>query len=161
MDSSNYYQEYDKGHGRIEKRSCWAAKCVWFKGEGWANLNSIVMVKTEITIKDKKSSCTRYFITKLKPNAELILKAIRAHWLIESMHWSLDVTFNEDSRIVWNRTIGFNEAIARRIAMNMLKEFRETYKTRVKTEKASYKLIQREMFIENDVLEGLLRKAFE
>ena len=92
-------------------------------------------------------------------SAEKLLKAVRAHWLIESMHWTLDVTFNEDGKILWDRTIAHNEAIVRRIALNVLKGFRETYRTSVKTEKASYKLIQRIMFIDDNVLEALLRKT--
>lgn len=154
--------EYDKGHGRIEKRTCYVTNEVkWFEGEDWTDLNSIIMINAERTIGEKTTRCTRYFITSLEPNAKQLLRAIRSHWGIESMHWTLDVTFNEDNRIIWNRIVAHNESIARRIVMNMLKGFRETFKTSVKTEKASYRLIQKVMFADDDSLEKLLRGTFK
>lgn len=119
------------------------------------------MINAECTIGEKTTHCTRYFITSLEPNAKQLLRAVRSHWSIESMHWTLDVTFNEDNRIIWNRIVAYNESIARRIVMNMLKGFRETFKTPVKTEKASYRLLQKVMFADDDSLEKLLRGTFK
>ncbi|MFR5556696.1 MAG: hypothetical protein ACLTKE_07540 [Coprococcus sp.] len=39
----------------------------------------------------------RYFISSLREDIELISRAVRGHWSIESMHWHLDVTFREDA----------------------------------------------------------------
>jgi len=158
-----FYETYDKGHGRIEKRTCYATDkiAIWFEGEGWVDLQSTIMVKSERTINGITSSCTRYFISDLAPNPEQLLKVVRSHWAIESMHWTLDVTFNEDGRIHWNKTVAYNESIARRIVMNMLKGFRENFKTRAKTEKASYALLQKIMFADDNALESLLRGAFK
>lgn len=157
------FETYDKGHGRLERRTCYATDkiSIWFEGEGWVDLHSVIMVKAERTIDEKTSSCTRYFISDLAPNPEQLLKIIRSHWGIESMHWTLDITFGEDDRIHWNKTVALNESIARRIAMNMLKAFRETFKTPVKTEKASYALIQKVMFADDNELESLLRGTFK
>ncbi|HVW99846.1 MAG TPA: ISAs1 family transposase [Candidatus Babeliaceae bacterium] len=157
------YETFDKGHGRIERRVCYATDkaTIWFEGEGWVDLKSVVMVKSTRTIDENSSSCIRYFITDLAANPEHLLHAIRAHWDIESMHWTLDVTFNEDTRILWNKTISYNEAIARRLVMNILRTFRETFRLRSKTEKVSYALLQKIMFAEDNKLESLLRGTFK
>lgn len=52
--------------------------------------------------KGKKTTIEyQYFISSVKEDVELVSRAIRGHWSIESMHWYLDVTFREDT----NRTI--------------------------------------------------------
>jgi predicted transposase YbfD/YdcC len=50
-----------------------------------------------------------------------ILKAIRSHWTIESLHWSLDVTFNEDQCRVREETAALNLAYMRKMALSLLK----------------------------------------
>ena len=50
---------------------------------------------------------------------------IRSHWQIEnSLHWSLDVSFNEDASRIRNAYAAENFSRLRRIALNLLK--RET-----------------------------------
>ena len=42
----------------------------------------------------------RYYISSLDAPAERLLKVVRTHWSIEnSLHWSLDVTFEDHCRI--------------------------------------------------------------
>ena len=67
----------------------------------WAGLTSIIMVESERHFDDKITTERRFFISSLKPNADKIAPAIRAHWGIDSgCHWVLDVTFREvDSRL--------------------------------------------------------------
>ncbi len=46
-----------------------------------------------------KISCERrYFLVSLDSDAKLFAKACRGHWGVENpLHWTLDVTFKEDS----------------------------------------------------------------
>ncbi len=119
------------------------------------------MIKIERTSKGATSFCTRYFITSLKPDADQLLTAARALGLRESMHWIVDTTFNNEGKIIWNRTIAHNESLVRQITRNVLKSFRKTYKASVKTEKDSDKLMQKVLFIDGSALDAHLRKALK
>ena len=44
-----------------------------------------------------KSPSNGYYITSLPPDAKLVNVAVRTHWGVEnSLHWVLDVVFDED-----------------------------------------------------------------
>jgi len=65
---------------------------------------------------------TRYFITSLPPDAALLLRSVRLHLHIEnSLHWVLDVSFNEDRSRIRRDHAPENMALIRRAALNLLK----------------------------------------
>lgn len=125
----SYAQTVNKNHGRIELRQCWAlsdphAFEVIRHHDGWAGLQSLVMVKRERRALDNQPVPpeTVYFISSLPPDAELLLSAIRAHWSIENnFHWTLDVVFREDDARLRVLNGAENFAILRRFALNLLK----------------------------------------
>jgi predicted transposase YbfD/YdcC len=124
-----YAQTVNKNHGRIDLRQCWAlsdlrAFEVLRHHDGWAGLQSIVMVKRERRSLDNQPVTpeTVYFISSLPPDAELLLAAIGAHWSIENnFHWTLDVVFREDDARLSVLNGAENFAILRRSALNLLK----------------------------------------
>ena len=64
----------------------------------------------------------RYYISSLKPKAKEIGEAVRKHWSIEnSLHWSLDVTFNEDQSRIRKGHAPENVALLRRFVLSLLK----------------------------------------
>jgi predicted transposase YbfD/YdcC len=122
----DFYESWDKDHGRLENRKYHVIHDVsWISGrEKWKGLASVGMAETIAEKNGKTSSEKRYYIMNYLPSAELFGKAARAHWGIESMHWSLDVTFDEDK--LRNR-IGespMNSSIIKHFVLNMLR--RET-----------------------------------
>jgi predicted transposase YbfD/YdcC len=125
----SYAQTVNKNHGRIEIRHCWAlsdprAFEVLGHHEGWAELQSIIMVRRERRLLDNIPTTpeTVYFISSLPPDAELLLEAIRAHWAVENnFHWVLDVVFREDDARLQVLNGAENFAVLRRFALNMLK----------------------------------------
>jgi predicted transposase YbfD/YdcC len=120
-----YHEEYDTGHGRIEYRQCWTLSPPinhLTTIERWAGLKSIVMIKSRRELSDKVTEDTRFYISSLMPDAKKTLHAVRAHWGIEnSLHWVLDVTFNEDDSRIRMDAAPENFAIMRHIALNLIK----------------------------------------
>jgi predicted transposase YbfD/YdcC len=89
----------------------------------WQNLTSICMVESVRVVNDKTSVETRYFISSLEDNVEKIAEAIRGHWSIEnSLHWVLDVTFQEDNSRIRKDNAPANFAVLRHIAVNIMSQ---------------------------------------
>lgn len=115
----------DGGHGRIETRRYSVLPVMyfpWMASQKWKGLQSLVMVERTREIKDKISYEKHYYISSLKPDADIIGAAIRGHWCIENkLHWSLDVAFREDDCRVRSGNSASNFSIIRHIALNLLK----------------------------------------
>lgn len=129
LSQENYAQHTDvcSGHGRIETRECQQLliESSWLAKEyRWAGLKSVIKITSETYEKTtgKTTYETRWYISSLDLNAELALQAVRSHWQVESMHWTLDMTFREDeSRIrKGNGALAFN--VMRKIALNLFKQ---------------------------------------
>jgi len=103
-DSANHsdtqtFETIEVNGGRIEKRICRASNNIsWITGvDEWAGLTSIFSVTRITTYKGKTTEETGYYISSCEANAEHLLHVSRSHWKIESMHWALDVIWNEDN----------------------------------------------------------------
>ena len=126
----DYATTLNKGHGRIERRECWAISdpsCLGYLSTGgdWPGLRSVVRVVGRRDTDTGATAQARYYISSLDSPAERLLEAVRAHWSIEnSLHWSLDVTFREDQSRVRKDHGPQNMATLRQISHNQLK--RET-----------------------------------
>jgi predicted transposase YbfD/YdcC len=120
----------NKGHGRIEIRECWAIDDPSFldyirRKDDWPALHSIAKVVCERRTASETTVKTRYYITSLPPNAALLLDAVRSHWQIEnSLHWVLDIAFNEDHSRIRKDNAPANFAVLHHIALNLLKQER-------------------------------------
>ena len=118
------YKDYDKGHGRLEVRECWVVNDVqWLRdlNPNWQTIKSIIKIESTREIKNNTSNETRYYVSSLNTTADKILKAIRSHWAIEnSLHWVLDMSFNEDASRIRKENAPHVMAILRHIALNLL-----------------------------------------
>ena len=119
-------EETDAGHGRIEERSCRAAEASWLaeRHPDWKGLRSLAAVTSRRI--DKRSGAesleTRFYITSLEPDPKAILAGVRAHWAIENnLHWTLDVSFDEDRCRTRKDDSPLNLAIIRHAGFNILK----------------------------------------
>ena len=120
----------DSGHGRIERRTYTLETNIeWlYQKPDWIGLQGIGMVKSIVEEKEKKTEETRYFITSLT-DVKVFADAVRSHWGIEnSLHYCLDVTFNEDANRTRKDNSAENFAVVRHIALNVLKSFATTQK---------------------------------
>ena len=115
----------DAGHGRVEERSCLAAKADWLadRHPEWNGLRSVAAVTARRIDKKtgRESLETRYYITSLEPSPNAILAATRAHWGVESFHWTLDVTFDEDSCRTRKDDSALSFAVIRHTGYNILR----------------------------------------
>lgn len=117
-------QSEDKAHGRIEKRECQIISDLRFFPDvkDWEGIQSLICVKSQRTLNGKTSNEKRYYVSSLKPNAEVLASAIRKHWTVENeLHWSLDVAFNEDRCRIKHKQAAANFAAIRRFALALLK----------------------------------------
>lgn len=121
----DYYETVEKEHGRIDIRRYWTtSKIDWLENKNnWKNLSTICMVESERRIGDEVSKEKRFYISSLASDAKKTGNAIRKHWGVENgLHWSLDVTFNEDQCRIRRGHAAENLAVVRHIALNLLKQ---------------------------------------
>jgi len=140
------------GHGRQEIRQCVVLSNIQDlidPENKWSNLKSIVMINSWRTENEKTTLETRYFISSLPNNAELLAQGVRTHWSIENkLHWVLDVQFNEDGSRIRKDNAPQNLAILRHIALNLLNQD--------KTVKAGVKRKRNKAGWDNEYLEKIL-----
>jgi predicted transposase YbfD/YdcC len=123
-------KDVDCGHGRIEERNCFVTDKIDWLGElKFPGQKSIICINSSRTIGDITSTEKRYYISSLAANAEKINMATRDHWAVENcLHWSLDVTFNEDNSRIRNDNAAENIAMIRHTALNLLQISKSKYK---------------------------------
>jgi len=126
MKSNSMSEETDLGHGRIEKRVCSVINDLSMidQKDQWKGLRSIIKIEAERYIKSTgETECeTRYYISSLQGDAQQCNRGIRDHWKIEnSLHWILDVAFNEDQDRKRTGNAAQNFSVINRIALNLLK----------------------------------------
>ena len=70
----------------------------------------------------------RFYISSLMRSADAFVTMIRQHWDIENkLHWSLDVTFNEDHSRIRKDYAPENMAAVRHVALNLLRQERSQH----------------------------------
>jgi len=117
---------FDESHGRVVRRrvfACSEASELEALSE-WPGLQSVVGIETIRTVKGESETTAeiRYFLSSREAKDEVLEDAARQHWSIEnSLHWVLDVTFNEDQSRVRDETAASNWAVLRKMALNLLK----------------------------------------
>ncbi len=91
--------------------------------DAWPGLKAIGMAVRVSTKPDGVTSCdVRYYIVSRFLSGKRFAEAVRGHWGIEnSLHWVLDVSFNEDQSRTRKRFIANNLSWLRRFAISLLK----------------------------------------
>lgn len=123
--TNSYDERVEKGHHRIEKRQ---VRCVAISQlpplhnqNDWLGLKCVVMVVRVRHLWNQTTREVQFYLTSLDCDARKIGQVIRLHWGVENgLHWTLDVTFNEDACRVRCGHAPQNLALLRRIALNAL-----------------------------------------
>jgi len=119
-----HHETTTEGHGRVDERAYCLVKmprdfpCAkdwpWVKAIGYA-IRLTQHADGRETIEIRYYVCSRYL------SGKRFAEAVRGHWGIESMHWTLDVTFREDDSRTRERTLGNNLSWLRRFAITLVK----------------------------------------
>ena len=122
--------DVDKGHGRIESRTVSVLRQVdWLDGDRrfpgevrFVDARAVVKIQARTELKDRCRFDTRYYITSSTRSAAKLGETTRGHWGIENkLHWTLDVTFQEDFCRVRKGHGAQNMALVRKFAINKLR----------------------------------------
>jgi predicted transposase YbfD/YdcC len=126
-DENNFFDALDDSHGRLVRRRVWTMTDLAPLPElaKWPGLQAVIAVETIRTAHQQAPviSDYRFYISSLGRSAKTFASMIRQHWDIENkLHWSLDVTFNEDRSRIRKDHAAENMASLRRVALNLLRQ---------------------------------------
>ena len=119
-----YKKTVEKARGKIEKREYWQTEDIsWLsRKKEWAGLKTIILTRNTVTGEEgEEYTEERYFISSLLLGIEAVARAVRGHWMVESYHWNLDVTFREDGNHTLEKQAAYNLNIIRKLSLNILK----------------------------------------
>ena len=117
-------KQFDKGHGRIERREAYLCSNVSFinNKNKWKNLAMIGMTRNFREINGDVSIQDKYYILDTKISSQEFLEITRKHWSIENnLHWILDVHFREDFSKAKQGHAIHNLSLLRKICYNLVK----------------------------------------
>lgn len=136
------YTTREKAHGRDVERQYYVASVPESWEEilaAWPGIKSIGMVITLSEREGKETSGVRYYIGSLPPRVKRFAQTVRGHWEIEnSLHWVLDVSFDEDQSRIRKDHGPENFALLRRLAASLLKQDASTGSVRQKRKRAGW-----------------------
>ncbi len=136
-----------KEHGRLEIRTHTVSQSVdWIAAERsypgaprFPKLATIAMVESRIERGDKIESERRSYISSRALSATAFADAVRSHWAIENnLHWTLDVTFNEDQSRLRAGHGARNMAVVRHFALNLLRQASDKRSIKRRRKRASW-----------------------
>jgi predicted transposase YbfD/YdcC len=120
----HHHETSDDGHGRLDERAYYLAKVPrdFALAEDWPWVKAIgYAIRITQHADGSETSEVRYYISSRYLSGKRFAEAVRGHWGIESMHWTLDVTFREDESRTRERTLANNLSWLRRFAITLLK----------------------------------------
>jgi predicted transposase YbfD/YdcC len=141
------FVDHDKGHGRIEQRSVSVIGEVdWLDGDrrfpGELRLpgaSCVIRVDSRVELRDRCRVETRYYISSAPLSAEQAAAAVRGHWGIEnSLHWVLDVVFNDDQCRLRKGHGAKNMAIVRHFAINLVRAAKDKHSIKLRRKAAGW-----------------------
>lgn len=148
----SYHATVEQKHGRTESRQYFTIeKPSGIRDEAlWQDLRTISMVVTERQVTgEAATSETRYYIGSKAGKAKEYARYIRGHWGIEnSLHWVLDMVFDEDRNRTRKDHGPENLTWLRKLAISVLKNSKSC--------SGSIRGKQLQAMLDDDVLEGIL-----
>jgi predicted transposase YbfD/YdcC len=119
------HETEEHGHGRDEHRTYYVCDVPDDLPDRarWKGLKRVGVAISDTTRSGKPCDDVRYYIMSKRLSARGFGAAVRGHWGIEnSLHWQLDMSFNEDRSRIRKGHADANFAIVRRMALSLLKD---------------------------------------
>jgi len=136
------HETSESRHGRHDDRYYVLAKIPgdFPLKDQWPSLKAVGMA---VRITENRDGTTggnvRYFISSCYMSGQRFARAVRSHWGIEnSLHWVLDVTFDEDQSRTRKRRIADNLSWLRRFAISLLKRHPSKHSIKGKSQIAGW-----------------------
>ena len=141
------FETTDADHGRVETRRHRVTHDIdWLFSDrrypdeprlpGLATLARVEATRSEA---GKTTRSTRYYLSSARLSPEGFARTLRGHWAIEnSLHWVLDVTFDEDRARNRRDNGPENLAILRRLSLNLLNKARPKMSVARKRKRAGW-----------------------
>lgn len=122
-----YFKDMCNDHGRLETREYYIEKDIsWMTDalKDWTGLQGIGACRSTVEENGSVTSSVSYAIfSDPRMTAEKYGRYKRSHWGIEnSLHWCLDIAFNEDQSRMRKGYSAENMNILRHMCLNMLKQ---------------------------------------
>lgn len=116
----------EKNRDRTEIRTAFVTHDInWLaQKEEWKNLCCIGAINKKVSTENGETNEWYYYISSRLLTAEELLHHARMEWSVETMHWLLDVHFNEDQCRTQDKNVQLNLNIARKCAINLIKLFK-------------------------------------
>lgn len=117
----------EKNGGRIERRTAFVTGDIaWMDAhlKNWLGMSCFGAINRRFTYNGITSDEWHYYISSRILTPEELLKYARNEWSIESMHWLLDVHFDEDSCRLRNSNANQNMNIVRKMVLNYLRTYK-------------------------------------
>jgi predicted transposase YbfD/YdcC len=122
----DYHKTLESSHGRMETRQVWTVPVSQLpplpRQATWTGLTTVVMVRRKRQLWNQTTTEVCFYISSLPSNALRHAQVIRSHWTVENtLHWVLDVTFNEDASRIRQGDAAQNLGLIRRLCVSLLK----------------------------------------
>ncbi len=117
-----------KSHGRIVTYRLWVSEGLndYLEEQGWPEIGQCFRIERKVRYpkSGKTKTGVRYGFLDLSPRAlpsEQVLLRLRNHWLIESLHWVCDVTWQEDRSTCRTRSLPFTLNLLRKALISLMR----------------------------------------
>jgi len=113
----------ERGHGRKETRRAYTSADVSWQpgGRVWPELKCIGAIHTRFETSKGVTEEWHYYISSKALRAQELLHHAREEWSVESMHWLLDVHFDEDRCRVQSKNVQQNLNMLHKCALNIIR----------------------------------------
>ena len=130
----------DKNGGRVERRTSFVLHDIgWLYGlKDWPGLSTIAAINRQVEYKGKISDEWHYYISSRRLSAKDLLQHVRLEWSVESMHWLLDVHFDEDRCRIEDESIQLILNTVRKIAINNTKLYKQKTESKLPLSKIMF-----------------------